>query len=102
MLLKSKSTLKLTKTYQKILFLSTAHNDTFVFLGMPGVGRESIVHCDRHGKILFEKTFDHNVDSFGMSSEKEVLILETRDNRIAILNLESHKFSYVDHQFAGE
>jgi len=102
MLLKSKSSVKLSKPYQKILFLSTACNNTFVFLAMPGIGRESIVHCDQHGKILFEKPFDHNVDSFGMSSEKEVMILETRENRIAVLNLVNHQFTYVDHQFVRE
>lgn len=39
MLLKSRNTVKLSTRYQKILFLSTALKDTFVFLAMPGVGR---------------------------------------------------------------
>lgn len=102
MLLKSKYCVRLPKTYHKILFLSTALKDTFVFLAMPGIGRESIVHCDQQGKILFECPFKYSVDSFGMPSERTVLVLETRENRIAVLDLETHSFSYVGHQFARE
>ena len=39
MLLKDKKTVKLAKRYQKILHLSTALKGTYVFLGMPGIGR---------------------------------------------------------------
>ena len=70
MLLKSKSTVKLPKRYQKMLVLSAALKDTFVFTAMPSLGKECIVHCDQHGKILFEKTFDHNIDSFAMPSQR--------------------------------
>jgi hypothetical protein len=87
MLLKSKTTVKLPKRYQKILFLSTALKETYVFLGMPGIGRENIVHCDKHGKILYERSFEKSVDSFAMPSEREVAVLETRENRIALLDL---------------
>jgi hypothetical protein len=45
---------------------------------MPRVGNDCIVHCDQNGKILFEHTFANSVDSFGMLSEREVVVLETR------------------------
>ena len=75
MLLKSKSNVKLNKRYQKILYLSTALKDTFVFLGMPSLGKDCMVHCNAEGKILFEKVFDYSVDSFGMYSQREVMVL---------------------------
>lgn len=57
MLLKSSNTVKLPKRYLKMLYLSTALKDTYVFLAMPSIGKEVIVHCDHLGKILFEHTF---------------------------------------------
>jgi hypothetical protein len=53
MLLTNKQQVKLNKRYYKILFLSIALKETFVFLGMPSLGKESLVHCDKNGKILF-------------------------------------------------
>ena len=61
MLLKSKTTVKLQKRYLKILFLSTALKDTFALVVMPSIGKEAVLHCDTHGKVLFEKTFSHPV-----------------------------------------
>ena len=68
MLLSNKYKVSLSKRYQKILFLSTALKQTYVFLGMPSLGKESLVHCDQHGKILYEYTFPKSVDSFAMLS----------------------------------
>lgn len=53
MLLSNKEPVKLKKRYQKILYLSTALQGTYVFLGMPSRGKECVVHCDKNGKILF-------------------------------------------------
>lgn len=75
MLLQDRSEVKLKKKYNKILYLSVACHDTFVFLGMPGIGRDSLVHCDKEGKILFEHHFKYSVDSFGMLSDREVMVL---------------------------
>ena len=47
MLLKDRSEVKLKKKYNKILYLSAAARDTFVFLGMPGIGRDNLVHCNK-------------------------------------------------------
>ena len=102
MLLQDRTEVKLQKRYNKILYLSTAYKETFVFLGMPGVGRDSLVHCDKSGKILYEHHFKHNVDSFGMLSDREAMVLETHDNKITTLNLENHTVSEYDHQFAFE
>lgn len=70
MLLASEYTVKLAKNYFKILFLSTALKDTFTFLGMASKGKDVLVHCDKAGKILYEKHFEHNVDSFGMLNDR--------------------------------
>jgi hypothetical protein len=78
---------KLAKRYFKILYLSAAFHETFVFLGMPGQGRDALVHCNKAGKILFELPFEHNVDSFGMLSDREAIVLETRKNCVTVLNL---------------
>lgn len=57
MLLVNKHHVKLQKTYPKILYLYAAFNETFVFMGMPGIGKDVLVHCDKEGKILAEYNF---------------------------------------------
>jgi len=57
MLLSSKYEVKISKNYLKILYLSVAANNTFVFLGMSGVGKDVFVHCSSSGKILYEYQF---------------------------------------------
>lgn len=47
MLLASEFKVKLAKKYFKILFLSAAFKETFVFLGMPSEGRDVLVHCNK-------------------------------------------------------
>lgn len=44
---------KLNKTLNKILYLSTALDDTFAFLAVVSTGRDAIYHCNRFGKILY-------------------------------------------------
>ena len=44
---------KLNKTFNKILYLSIAVDDTFAFLAVVSVGRDALYHCDRFGKILY-------------------------------------------------
>ncbi len=75
------------KTYFKILYLYSAFNETFVFLGMRGYKQDCVVHVDKNGKILFEHVFDIAMDAFGMLSDREAILLETRKNCITILNL---------------
>jgi hypothetical protein len=42
------------------------------------------------------------MDTMGMLDEKEAIFVETRKNRISVLNLETHQFSYFSHQFMNE
>ena len=87
-----------------ILYLSAAAKGTYVFLGMPSTGKDVLVHCNKQGQILYEKVFREgsNIDSFGMLSENEVAILESKENRITILDLETHKLAHYNHQFMFE
>ena len=78
MLLSNKTTVKLPKTYYKILYLYPAYNNTFVFLGMVGLRQDCVTHVDKDGKILFEHIFPKPMDSFGMMSDRECILLETR------------------------
>lgn len=103
MLFKSKpTTVKLNKRFQKMLYLSNALKDTFVFLAMPRTGTESLVHCDSNGKILFEHSFTNPVDSLALLSDREAMVLDTRNNCISALDLETHNFTHHPHQFARE
>lgn len=102
MLLKSKTTVKLQKRYLKILFLSTALKDTFALVVMPSIGKEAVLHCDPHGKVLFERTFSHPVDAFAMPSSRHLLVAETRESRLSLLDLNTHEFSYSEHMFLRE
>jgi len=75
MLLSRKYEVKLTKPYLKILYLSVAANNTFVFLAMYDVGKDVLVHCSSSGQILHEYHFSGIVDTMGMLSDKEVIVL---------------------------
>lgn len=90
MLLVDHKKVSLEKKYQKVLHVSTAVNDTIVFLGIIGHRQDCLTHVDaKTGKIIKEKTFSENIDSFAMLSEREVMILETRKNNILVWNLET-------------
>jgi hypothetical protein len=69
---------------------------------MAGTGRDILVHCNKAGKILFEKPFEFNVDSFGMANDREVVVLETRKNQITVVNLETYEVAAHSHQFMFE
>ncbi len=53
MLLVNSHRVELKKTYQKILYLYPALNDTFVFLGVLGLRQDCVTHVDKNGKVLF-------------------------------------------------
>ena len=50
MLMTKRTNVKLNKTYNKILYLYEAYNETFVFLGMMGPKRDCLVHVNKYGK----------------------------------------------------
>jgi uncharacterized protein YjiK len=87
---------------KKILFLYTAFNETFVFLALITERKDGIVHVDKQGKVLFQHFFEIPVESIAMMSEKEVVIAETRRNRLSVLDLEAHTFNYYPHHFMSE
>jgi hypothetical protein len=69
---------------------------------MRGYRQDCVVHVDKNGKILFEHVFDIAMDAFGMLSDKEAILLETRKNCITILNLENHEFRRIAFNFFNE
>ena len=79
MLLKTSATVKLPKTYYKILYIYPAMNDTFIFLGMKGLRQDCITHIDKNGKILFEHVFSIPMDTLNMMTERQCILLETRE-----------------------
>jgi hypothetical protein len=75
---KSSGKINLTKTFRKILYLYPAFNDTYVFLGVAGLRQDCVVHVDSKGNILFQHIFPIPMDTAGMLSDKEFILLETR------------------------
>lgn len=75
MLLVDKKHVKLPKKYQKILNICPAVNESFVFLGILGFRQDCLTHFDKNGNLLGEIVFEHNMDSFAMLSESEVMVL---------------------------
>jgi len=78
MLLKSETKVNLKKTYRKILYLYPAYNNTFVFLGSVGLRQDCVTHVDAEGKLLFEWVFPVPMDTAGMISDREFIMVETR------------------------
>lgn len=79
MLLKHNSgKISLPKQYRKILYLYPAFNNTYVFLGVAGLRQDCVVHVDATGKVLFEHIFPIPMDTAGMISDREFILLETR------------------------
>lgn len=50
-------------------------DNTFVFLGMVGVGVNRLVHTNPSGDILFEHKFTKIVDSITLIDSRTVLVL---------------------------
>lgn len=84
----------------KILCASVACNNTFVVVrvDIPGK-RESIVNFDANGEILFERTYNDIIGFFGMLRDDEVIVLNVPQNKIDIINLETHKVTQINHQY---
>jgi hypothetical protein len=75
MILKSETRVKLPKVYRKIMYLYPAYNNTFVFLGSLGLRQDCVTHVDADGNILFEKSFHVPMDTAGMLSDREFILL---------------------------
>jgi hypothetical protein len=102
MILSNEYSVKLPKKYKTILFLHAASKETFVFLAMLTPRRDGMAHVDSQGKILFECAFDFPMLAMGMLSDREAIFIETRKNRISVLNLDTHEFRYYPHLFVSE
>jgi hypothetical protein len=87
----------LTRTFQKVLYLSTALHGTFVFLAVESVGRNALYHCDNKGRVMFRHQFEHSVDSFTMPSRSEVVILYPSDNLIYHFDLQRQRVEHYSH-----
>ena len=72
---KSSGKIKLPKAFRQILYLYPAFNNTYVFLGVASLRRDCVVHVDCYGKILFEYIFPVPMDTAGMLSDKEFILL---------------------------
>lgn len=91
MLLVDSKKVTLKKRYQKILNLSPALNGTFVFLGMAGFRQDCLTHVNGDGDVIAEIIFGKNMDSFGMLSDRQVMVLETRKSCILVWDLSNHE-----------
>ncbi len=90
MILSESHELQLQKTYDKVLYLYPAYNQTYAFLARRAAGKEVFVHCSRHGKILYELVLDDPTYSLALVSDHEAFILLTRKNSILIIELENY------------
>lgn len=103
MLLKDSTKIPLNPKMPKILCVSTAFKGTFVVVRLDKPGeKESIVHLDKSGKIIWERNYDDIIDFFAMINEKEVIVLNVKEQKIDIVNLETHKVVQVNHQYLFE
>jgi hypothetical protein len=95
-----KTTIKFAKKFPKILCASSAFNGTFVFVSVDVPGcKESIVHMDAQGKILYERNYEDIIDFFGMMKNDEVIVLNVLESKIHIINLKTQKIIQVNNQF---
>ena len=71
-------------------------------MGILGFRQDCLTHFDKNGNLLGEIVFEHNMDSFGMLSESEVMVLETRKSCFKVWNLENHTEINVPFNFKNE
>lgn len=104
MLVRQEKKVQLKKEAQKILCFSTAYDNTYVFTRVDHPGaRESIVHADAEGHILFEHAYPEVINEFGMLNEREVIVLNVPENKIDVINLKEQKVVIsVNHQYLFE
>ena len=64
--------------------------------------KEILVHCNRHGKILYELVFDDPTSAFSIISPSMAIVLQTRKNRILEIDLEEHEVKTIPFLFMSE
>jgi len=90
---------KMKKTFLKVFAIYPAPNDSFVLLGCYRLGQHVLVHLDREGSILYEYRFKALTATYGMVRADEVIVPETRENNITLINLTTHTTMHVPFNF---
>lgn len=93
---------KLSKTYQKIITLLPAPSKTFVFLALQAPNQDLLVHVDAQGTVLYEHKFAKQVDCARMITPDEVIVLEPKLNQISVFNLNTHSALEIPFIFMNE
>ena len=99
MILEKKYEFNLHKQFTKICYLYPAFNDTFVLLGLIVPRVDGIVHLDSQGKVLKVHRFKDPTDAIGMLSDRELIVAETRLDRISVLDLETYEWKHMPFMF---
>ena len=103
MLLVDNKKFVLPKTYWKILHAAPAYDGHLCFLGMRAHREDCLTLISPNGKdVIKEKVFDENIDSFGMLTDRQCCVLETRRNQIVVWNLDTREEFYIPHEFKAE
>ena len=84
MLLVDTQKFKFKKRYYKILYAAPALNNSLCFMGMRAFREDCLVHMSAEGEVLKETVFDDNTDSFGMLTDRQCCVLDTRKNHIVV------------------
>lgn len=88
MLLKDSKILTLRDEVKKILRFSTAINNTYVMVTVEKPGEEeSLIHLGQEGEVLFKKTYPDIINLFAMPTERDVIVLDVPNSRVAIYDL---------------
>ena len=75
------------RKYQKVLHVTPTFNNTICFAGTYQFKSDCLTHMGSDGKVIDEIIFKNNTDSFAALSDREIMVLETRDNNILVWNL---------------
>lgn len=79
MLITSTHDLALETSYQKVLHVYPAYNDTFVMLAILQFRTEILVHLDLHGKVIKQKIFQNSeLEELQMISDRELILLHNK------------------------
>lgn len=88
MLLTEEKNISLKPPMNKILCSSVAYNSTAVLIRMDQPNqKETLVHLNDKGEILWERTYNDVIDVFVTMNDKEVIVLNVPESKIDIINL---------------
>lgn len=91
MLLEDRKKFKFDKEYFKVLYAAPAFDNSLCFMGMREFRMDCLTHVSSEGKILKELTFEHNTDSFAMLTDRQAMVLLTRNSEILVWNLDTYE-----------